>query len=82
MMPMVINQLIQYLEKMEDLQICIDILNDLLTVLTKGPDVVVCIKFIILFNFYPFIHSVIHFSFFNHISYLILNYLFNRIPLA
>eukprot|EP00795_Rhopilema_esculentum_P012407 gene12407-3070_t len=40
MMPMVINQLTLYLEKMEDLQICIDILNDLLATLTKPVEVV------------------------------------------
>ncbi len=41
-LPMVINQLVWYLERMEDLQIIIDILNDLLTTLTKPPDLVVC----------------------------------------
>eukprot|EP00794_Sanderia_malayensis_P005649 gene5649-6345_t len=39
-LPMVISQLIWYLERMEDLQICIDILNDLLTTLTKSPECV------------------------------------------
>ena len=41
MLPMVINQLILYLEKMEDLQICIDIMNDLLAALTRPPEEVV-----------------------------------------
>ena len=43
MMPMVINQLTLYLEKMEDLQICIDILNDLLATLTKPVEDVVSV---------------------------------------
>ena len=41
MLPMVINQLNLYLEKMEDLQICIDIMNDLLAALTRPPEEVV-----------------------------------------
>ena len=50
MLPMVIDQLIEYQEKMEDLQICIDIINDLLTTLTKPPEIVVWYCFSLVFT--------------------------------
>ena len=45
-LPMVINQLVWYLERMEDLQICIDIMNDLLTTLTKPAQLVVSLNLV------------------------------------
>jgi len=62
-MPTVIKQLIENLHKLEDLKICIDIINDLLLTLTKPPEIVGDtendIEIIVLHLFRPIVSCVI-----------------------